>query len=141
MGMFLSYTTVPTIETGLAQITQSVNSILETVDALPLMETVSGANDAVATLNETLNSLKAVLENQSTQQLPGQLDKTLDDFREAVKGLTPDSESYQSLNSTLLSLNRTMSNLEILTRTLSEKPNAVLLPYQQTPDPEPEVNE
>ena len=140
LGTFLDYTTLPTIETGLAQLEKKVNSILDTINALPLDDTVTGANGAIAKLDQSLESLNAILKNQSTQQLPAQLDKTLQQLRDAVNGLSPNSQAYQSLNSSLLSLNRTMNNLESLTRTLSEKPNAVLLPTSQAPDPIPEVN-
>src|SRR5690606_19835461 len=37
-GKFLGYTTIPTVETGLAQITQTVTSILNTINALPLSD-------------------------------------------------------------------------------------------------------
>ena len=139
-GSFLEYTTIPTIETGLAQLAQSVNSILHTIDELPLTETVASANSALASLNQSLASLQSIMESQSTQQLPVELDKTLKELRDAISSLSPNSEAYQSLSSSLLSLNRTMGNLESLTRTLAEQPNAVLISSDPTPDPIPEVS-
>jgi paraquat-inducible protein B len=139
-GAFLEYTTIPTIETGLAQLAQSVNSILTTIDKLPLAETVAGANQSIAKLNQSLASLNTILNNQSMQQLPVQLDKTLQDLQAAVNSLTPNSAAHQSLNSSLLSLNRTIGNLETLTRKLADQPNAVILPSNSTPDPLPEVS-
>jgi paraquat-inducible protein B len=140
LSRFLDYTTIPTVETGLAQLEQKVNSILDTIDALPLADTVSSVNVAIDTLNKNLASLQSILESQSTQQLPANLDKTLQELRDAMSGLTPNSAAYQSLNSSLLSLNRTLGNLESLTRTLSEQPNAVVLPANARPDPIPEVS-
>jgi paraquat-inducible protein B len=137
---FMDYTTIPTVETGLAQLEQKVNAILDTVNALPLADTVSSVNAAIGTLNQNLASLQSILANQSTQQLPANLDKTLQELREAMSTLAPDSEAYQSLNSSLLSLNRTLGNLESLSRTLSEQPNAVVLPANPRPDPIPEVS-
>ena len=137
----MNYTTIPTIETGLAQLAQSVNSILHTIDELPITETVTSANSALATLNNSLESLQTIMENQSTQQLPVHLDQTLQELREAISSLSPNSKAYQSLNSSLLSLNRTMSNLESLTRTLAEQPNAVLISPDPVPDTIPEVSE
>lgn len=139
-GSFLAYTTIPTIETGIAQIAQTAQSILATIDALPLADTVASANTAINSLNQSLASLQTLMANQSTQQLPAQLDETLQELREAISSLTPNSGAYQSLNSSLLSLNRTLGNLETLTRTLSAQPNAVLLPAEQAPDPIPEVS-
>ncbi len=140
MGSFLEYTTIPTIDSGLAQLDQKVNALLDSVNALPLADTVASANTAIASLNENLASLQSILENQSTQQLPANLNQTLQELRDAVSGLAPNSQAYQSLNSSLLSLNRTLGNLELLTRTLSAQPNAVLLPSAPAPDPIPEVD-
>ena len=139
MEEFLEYTTITTIETGLGQIEQKLTAVLYKINALPLEDTVSGANSAIATLNQTLASLHTILENQSTQQLPEQLNKTLHELRITLKGLSPDSEVYQSINSSLVRLNRTMGNMESLTRTLSGQPNAALMPSKPTPDPITEV--
>jgi paraquat-inducible protein B len=139
-GSFLEYTTIPTIETGFAQIAQTTQSILATIDALPLEDTVAGANKAIDSLNQSLASLQTIMGNQSTQQLPVQLDETLQELKDAISSLTPESGAYQSLNSSLLSLNRTLGNLESLTRKLSEQPNAVLLPTEPAADPIPEVS-
>lgn len=141
LGTFGEYTTIPSVETGLGQIEQKLNAVLEKINALPLEDTVSGANSALTTLNQTLASLHTVLENQSTQQLPEQLDQTLRDLQGTLQGLSPDSEAYQSINSSLLRLNRTLGNMESLTRTLSGQPNAAVMPSNQTPDPIPEVRE
>jgi paraquat-inducible protein B len=140
LGSFMEYTTIPTMDSGLAQLDQKVNALLDNVNALPLADTVTSANTAIASLNQNLASLQSILENQSTQQLPASLNETLQELRKAVDNLSPDSQAGQSLNSSLLSLNRTLGNLESLTRKLSGQPNAVLLPSTPTPDPIPEVS-
>lgn len=141
MGKFLEYTTIPTIETGLGQIEQKITAALDKFNALQLDTTVNRANTALATLNESLVSLAALMENQSTQQLPKQLDETLAELRATLRGLSPDSELYQSIDSSLLRLNRTLGNMESLTRTLSEQPNAAILPSTPIADPIPEVKQ
>ncbi|MEH6637396.1 MAG: intermembrane transport protein PqiB [Halioglobus sp.] len=141
MGEFMKYRTIPAIETGLGQIEQKLNAVLDKINALPLEDTMSGANTAIATLNQTLASLHTILESQSTQQLPEQLDKTLQDLRNALQGFSPESEAYQSINSSLLRLNRTLGNMESLTRTLSGQPNAALMPSSPLPDPIPEAQQ
>jgi paraquat-inducible protein B len=140
LSTFLDYTTIPTVETGLAQLEQKVNAILDTINALPLADTVSSANTAIGTLNQTLASLQSILESQGSQQLPDNLDKTLRELQDAISTLAPDSAASQSLNASLLSLNRTLGNLESLTRTLSEQPSAVVVPASPRPDPIPEVS-
>lgn len=141
LGTFMEYTTIPTIDTGLARLEQKLNAVLDTINALPLGDTVDSANNAIASLNQSLDSLNAILENQDTQQLPAQLNETLQELSDAVSGLAPDSEAYQNVNSSLLSLDRALNNLEALTRTLSEQPSALVLPTNATPDPIPKVKE
>jgi paraquat-inducible protein B len=141
IGSFFDYPTIPTLKTGLGQIEQKLNAVLDKINALPLEDTVGNANSAIATLNQTLASLDLILANQSTQKLPEEIDKTLQDLRSTLNGFSPDSEVYQSISSSLLRLNRTLGNMESLTRTLSEQPNAVLMPSSPTPDPIPEVKQ
>lgn len=141
LGEFQEYTTIPVIETGLGQLEHKLNAVLNKINELPLDDTVSNANVAIETLNQTLDSLNTILESQSTQQLPEQLDKTLEDLRGALESLSPDSEIYQSIQSSLLRLNRTMGNMESLTRTLSGQPNAAIMPSKPIPDPMPEVRQ
>ena len=134
LGTFMDYTTIPTIETGLAQLEEKILAILNTINALPLAKTV-------ASLNQNLLSLQSILENQSTQQLPQHLDQTIQEIRDAISRLSPNSDTSQTLNSSLLSLNRTLANLESLTGKLSRQPSAVIFPSSPEVDPIPEVSE
>ena len=139
IGTFLDYPTIPTVESGLGQLQYQLSAFLDKLNTLPLEDTISGANKAISSLNANLTSLQSILDAQSTQQLPADLAATLDEIRIAVSGLTPNSELGQSLNSSLLRLNRTLGNLESLTRSLAAQPNAVIMPSTTASDPIPEV--
>jgi paraquat-inducible protein B len=139
LGSFMEYTTIPTLETGLGQLEQKLTAIMDKINNLPLEDTVGGANEAIATLNETLGNLNTVIQSQGIQQLPQQLDQTLQDLRKTLNGLAPGSEVYQSINSALLRLNRTLGNLEKVTNTLADQPNSLILPSNYKPDPVPET--
>ena len=139
IGEFLGYPTLPTIGTGLGRIEQKLNATLDLINSLPLADTVNEANNALATLNDTLDSLNKIVGSEGTQQLPLQLNETLQELRDVLTGISENSGAYQSVNSSLLQLNRTLSNMQSLTRTLSEQPNAVIFPSSPVPDPVPEV--
>ena len=141
LGQFLDYETIPTIDTGLGQLQQKVSAILGMVADLPLDQTVASANAALASLDETLNGVSALLEEEGTRELPAELNRTMEDLRATLQGLSPDSEVYRSLNSSLLRLNRTLGNLEAVTNTLATQPNAAILPSRAPSDPEPEVQQ
>ena len=139
IGTFLDYSTIPTMESGLGQLQYQLSALLDKFNGLPLEDTISGANKAISSLNANLTSLQSILDAQSTQQLPADLAATLDEIRLAVSGLAPNSELGQSLSSSLLRLNRTLGNLESLTRSLAAQPNAVIMPSATASDPIPEV--
>jgi paraquat-inducible protein B len=141
MGEFVGYPTIPTVASGLGQLQHQLSTILDKVNALPLEDTVASANSAMASLNANLQSLQKILDSQGTRQLPGEMAATLEEIRLAVSGLTPDSDLYQSLSSSLLRLNRSLGNLEALTRTLASQPNAAVMPSSAKPDPVPEVSQ
>jgi len=141
IGEFFGYPTLPSISTGLGRIEQKVNAALDKINALPLEATVKEANEALATLNAALESLDTLVGSDGTQQLPAQINATLDELRGVLKGISENSGAYQSINSSLLQLTRTLGNLETLTDTLSEQPTAVIFPSSPIPDPVPEVKE
>ena len=125
---------------------KQVGDLLDKLNGLPLEDTVAGANTALHALDDTLmaltatvGSLQDILDEDSTRALGGELNQCLAELRKALAGLSPDSAVGDSLNSSLYELNRTLRNIEQLTRTLSEQPNALLFPAAAPADPIPEV--
>jgi paraquat-inducible protein B len=139
IGEWDEYAEIPTISGGFGQIMVQVTALLDKFNAMPLDKTVTSANSAIAELDKTLASLRVILEEKSTQELPGELNATLAELRTVLDGLSPDSAFYQNLNATLQQLNRTLGNVESLTRTLSGQPNAAIMPSKLPPDPIPEA--
>lgn len=139
LGQFQEYQTIPTISGGLNRIEHQISTLLEKVNALPLEQTIVGANVALAELTGSLASLRKILDNQETQSLTTQLQATLQELQRVLAGFSPDSEAYQSLNASLRDLNSTLQNLSTLTDTLSDQPNAIVMPVEQTSDPIPEA--
>jgi paraquat-inducible protein B len=139
MDTLLCYPLLPSIDTGLGQLQHRATALLEMLIELPLDETFANANRALDSLNSALEGVDGMLDNQSTQGLPKQIEATLADLRKAVAGLAPESEAYQSLNTSLARLNRALANFETLSQTLVEQPNALILPTNPTPDPQPEA--
>ena len=140
LGSFQEYTTIPTISGGFSRIEQQISSLLDKVNRLPLEETVTGANQAIEELTASLTSLRQILEDDKTQTLTAELQATLQELRAVLAGVSPDSQVYQSLNASMLELNRTLQNLSEFSRTLSDQPNAVVMPVDIPPDRLPEAS-
>ena len=139
-GDFDGYLTVPTITGGLGAIEKKLNDFLDTLNALPLETTVKSMDQTLASLTNTLNSLNAILDDQDTQQLSAQLGSTLLELRKVLASFSPEGAAYQSLDSNINTLNQTLHNLEELTDTLTDKPNALVLPTNFPADPTPEAS-
>ena len=147
LGKFNEYSLIPTIETGIARLEQQVSAFLEKLNALPLEETVAGANkalnkadDTLVSLTAAINSINKVLASEDTQALPQELTATLADLRTVLNGLSPNSKMAQSLGSSVSILNATLISLDTLIRQLSIKPNAIIFPVSPEPDLIPEAH-
>ena len=145
---FEHYATIPTIETGVDLLQTQVSALLKKLNALPLEETVAGANkamvtadDALASLKTTLDSTDALLSGADTQAVPGELVATLQKMRFVLDGFSRNAELYKNLNASLRSLDATLNNTKSLTRQLSDKPNSLLLPASNEPDPIPRAKQ
>jgi paraquat-inducible protein B len=62
---------------------------------------------------------------------------TLKDVRKILRGLSPDGQIFQSVEGSVSKINQTLYNLDELTRTLTDKPNALILPTKFPSDPLP----
>ena len=141
LSQFEQYTRIPTIETGVARLEEQVRVFLDTLNALPLNDTVVGvnqvvsdANKAVLSLTTTLNAANSLLDSNDPKALPAGLTATLDELRRTLAGLSPESNMYQNLESSMSTLSTTLDNLDTLLRELSDKPNALVLPSTHKPD-------
>ena len=114
-------------------------ALLGKFNQLPLEDTVAGANDALAGVSATLESLRGVLDDEKLQQLVGSLDLTLAEMQAALAGFSPDSDIYRNLSASLADLDRMVQHLEAFSRTIATQPNAAVFGADIPPDPVPEA--
>ena len=91
IGEFQGYKTLPTTVTGLSGLESQISKLLETVNQMPLEQTVAGVNQAVSELNYSLAALRKILENRATQDLPVELKETV----EALHALLAEKEMQE----------------------------------------------
>ncbi len=133
------YTTIPTFGGNFDQIIVKVNRILDKIGEVPLEETLHNANQAIDAFSNTLAGLDRLLNDEATRRLPTDVDRSLIQLRRTLDGLSPESELYQSMGASLRQLNRSLNNIEALTRTLAAQPNAIIVPSKAAADVEPEA--
>jgi paraquat-inducible protein B len=91
MGEFGGYPAIPTMVTGLSGLENQISALLDKANKLPLEQTVSSMNLAVAELNQSLKALRVVLENDSLSTIPVELQGTL----EALRGILEDDQTRE----------------------------------------------
>lgn len=152
------YPVIATQASGdLADLQAQIGKLLDKFNKLPLDKTVSELNGSLAELHTTLKSMQNILASadkavksvdktvnsanrlvggKSVQNLPMQMEKTLQELRETLKGVSPQSPAYQDVQQTLQSIERTVKDVQPLIQTLKEKPNALIF-NSSTQDPTP----
>lgn len=146
VGEFRGYPKIPTIESGLDQLTRKVGTFLDSLNDMPLAETVASANATVtqlestlATLQDVLAEVKTLVGSDSVKNLPEGLEETLAQLTATLNAYSDSGPLYSGLQQTLTELETTLSSIRRLARTLEEKPNAIIFSGSPAADPEPEA--
>lgn len=120
-------TTLQSAQTMLA----SANKAMANVD-----KAVISGEQTLKSADKTMKSVDKLLNNKGIQQMPAELNKTLSELRETLKGVSPQSPVYQDVQATLQSIDRTLKDVKPVVKTLKEQPNALIF-NSSTQDPNP----
>jgi len=139
LGDFLGYPTIPTISGGLAHIQVQVSELLDKLNGLPLEGVLVRAESAITELEGTLKAVRRFAESEGIQTLPDSVQATLDELNEVLEGFDSHSEFQRELVRVIEELKSTLQNVDAFAEQLSDKPNSLVFPNKQPPDPEPRV--
>ena len=81
LGEFEGYPTIPSVATGIGQLEHRISTLLDKLNRLPLEETVSSVNVALAELTRSLESLRGILDDADTRAVPGEMQASLKALR------------------------------------------------------------
>lgn len=142
--IFSERTVFPTTSAGFAQIEAQVTALLEKLNDLEIEPLLAGLDRNLTRSEEMLEevrelsaSLRSVLDDPGTRNLPANLNASLEALRETLEGLSPDSSAYRKLTATAERVERLMRDLQPVTRTLNENPRALLFDSLDAEDPVP----
>ena len=120
------YDVMPTVPSGLGELQEKLNALLDKVQALPLDKTIGNANDALASLKNALGSLNDLIASKETQAIPAELRKDLAELQKTLAGYNGQSAFYQNISGVLQQLTETLRSLKTLTGTLERSPNSII---------------
>ncbi len=138
------YPVLPTISGGLAQIQQKLLQSLDKFNNLPLelmaREMTKTLSESRKTLHESqkmLVSLNALMSDNAMQALPKELQNTVQQLNRSLQGFQPGAPLYNAVLSDMQRLDRALSELQPLLRTLNKKSNALVFGAADSADPHP----
>lgn len=137
---------LPTSATSLAQIEQKMSDLLDKLNNLKVEPVLSGLDKNLQQSDTTLQEIRSLstqinkfISQPELQQMPANLNKTMQELQSTLKGLSPDSPAYQELTTTLQRLDKALRDIQPLARTLNEEPSAVLFGRKPGNDPVPQA--
>ncbi len=133
------YPRIPAINGGFGRIRVQVTALLDKLNKLPVEDTVAGANTAIDELSSTLTAVRAIIEDDSAQEITESLQVTLNELSRLIQSYSANSEFQTELNRTLVEVKNTLHSLQGVTDRLADKPNAIVFPSEPNEDPEPKA--
>ena len=134
----------PTTSGGFAQIEAQVTALLDKLNGLQVEPLLDGLERNLATSEAMLAevraltaSVRSLVDDPGTQELPGNLNQTLKELRTTLEGVSPNSAAYGDFTRTLQQLERLLRDLQPTARTLRENPSALLFDSLDAEDPLP----
>lgn len=141
---FASVDVFPTTSGGLAQIQGQVTALLDKLNSLEVEPILANLDNNLATSQEMLGQinqltaeLRGLLGDENTRKLPATLNSTLEDLQATLKGISPQSNAYQELTSTLHEVKRLMRDLQPAARKVSNDPRSLIFEGPRVNDPIP----
>ncbi|VTP61493.1 paraquat-inducible protein B [Serratia rubidaea] len=138
------YPLLPTTSGGLAQIQQKLMQTLDKINAMPLNPMINEATKTLAEsqrtmreTQETMKSLNEIMSSKAMQDLPQDMQKTLQELNRSMKGFQPGSPAYNKMVGDMQRLDQVLRELQPVLRTLNEKSNALVFEAKSSDDPQP----
>ncbi|EPL6455272.1 intermembrane transport protein PqiB [Providencia rettgeri] len=138
------YKIIPTTSGGLAQIQQKVIAVLDKINNMPIepmlnqtTQTLAEGQKVVKEANAMLVELNKVMASKEFQNLPHDLQKTLQEMNRAMQGFQPGSPAYNKMVDNMQRLDQVLREVQPLLRTLNNKSNALVFEAEPTKDVQP----
>ncbi|MDF7675728.1 intermembrane transport protein PqiB [Neisseriaceae bacterium ESL0693] len=126
MTTYQNYPVIASRNSGLDEIQHQLTDFLTKLNALPLNQTVSELNGTLAQLKTTLKHVDNIMAQDKTQQLPAEINRTLQQLQHTLQGVSPASPMYAHIQQTLQSIDQTLKAAQPTLQTLKQQPNALI---------------
>ncbi len=138
------YPALPSARSGFSNMEQKLLMALDKINNLPVESMLAQGEQTLAATNEVMtNAQKLVLSMQSLmdqpqlQQLPADIQLSLQQLRATLQGFSPDAAAYSSVSANLQALEQVLRELQPVIKTLNQQSNSLIFNASDLPEPEP----
>lgn len=85
IGVYENFSTLPTVPGGLGQLEHKITALLDKANQLPLKQTLASLDEALIEMNRSMQALRALLEQDSSRQIPDELRDSILAVRELLE--------------------------------------------------------
>jgi paraquat-inducible protein B len=142
------YNIFPTRKGELTILQEQASLLIEKFNALPLNDAVDSMTQSMDSLNKTLVSADKAFKNvnkllslDATQNIPQEMQESMQKLQETLEGFNPDSNVYNDLEQALEKFEQIMLELQPILKQVNDKPNSLVFGNDQVDDPTPAKRE
>lgn len=141
------YPVFPSEPSQITSIQQQLSDLMDKLNQLdikPLLNQLQNASKqtsmTLTQVHQISRKLNKLMSQPGVQELPDQLNDTLEQLQDTLHNFQEGSAGYQQLNSTIDRLNKVLDNADPLSRTLRDHPNSLIFGRPHGKDPVPKAN-
>src|SRR5699024_5317917 len=99
--------------------------------------TLNESRHTLVAFQSALAKLNQLLGDKSTQQIPKEMQKTLYELNQSIKGFQPGSTAYNKMVADMQQLDKVLRELQPILNKLNKKSNALVFEAKEQSDPLP----
>ncbi|WP_372625906.1 intermembrane transport protein PqiB [Arsukibacterium sp.] len=138
------YPALPSARSGFSNMEQKLLMALDKINNLPVEsmlaqgeQTLAATNDVMENARQLMVSMQALVDQPQLQQLPADIQLSLQQLRDTLQGFSPEGAAYGSVNANLQALEQVLRELQPVIKTLNQQSNSLIFNASDQPEPEP----
>ena len=140
----VGYPALPSARSGFSNMEQKLLMALDKINNLPVESMLAQGEQTLAATNEVMHnaqqlmvSMQALVDQPQLQQLPADIQLSLQQLRDTLQGFSPEGAAYGSVNANLQALEQVLRELQPVIKTLNQQSNSLIFNASDKPEPEP----
>ncbi len=140
----VGYPALPSARSGFSNMEQKLLMALDKINNLPVEsmlaqgeQTLAATNEVMVNAQQLVSSMQTLMDQPQLQQLPADIQLSLQELRTTLQGFNPDAAAYGSVSANLQALEQVLRELQPVIKTLNQQSNSLIFNASDMAEPEP----